>query len=76
MGRHIRPADDIKIGGGVKNLLKGNLLLFLFLALGLIFGNSLVAASAGSLLVLKLLNSPVLIKVVERHALEWGCFFY
>lgn len=59
----------------MKNLLKGNLLLFLFLALGLIFGNSLVAASAGSLLVLKLLNSPVLIKVVERHALEWGLLF-
>lgn len=63
------------MGGGVKILFKANLLLFLFLALGLIFGNSLVAASAGTLLVMKLLNSPMLLKVVERHALQWGLLF-
>ncbi|HEY8392948.1 MAG TPA: DUF441 domain-containing protein [Capillibacterium sp.] len=63
------------MGGGVKILFQTNLLLFFFLALGLIFGNSLVAASAGTLLVLKLLNSPVLLKIVENHALQWGLLF-
>ncbi|NLM37805.1 MAG: DUF441 domain-containing protein [Firmicutes bacterium] len=56
-------------------MLKANLVLFLFLCLGLFFGNSLVAAGAGTLLVLKLLNSPVLLAVLERHALQWGLLF-
>ncbi len=63
------------MGGGVKKMFKANLLLFLFLVVGLIFGNSLVAASAGTLLVMKLLNSPMLLKIVERHALQWGLLF-
>lgn len=56
-------------------MLKANLVLFLFLCIGLFFGNSLVAAGAGTLLVLKLLNSPVLLAVLERHALQWGLLF-
>ena len=56
-------------------MLQANLVLFSFLVLGLLFGNSLVAASAGSLLVIKLLNSPALLKIVERHALQWGLLF-
>ena len=63
------------MGGGVKKMLKANLVLFLFLFIGLFFGNSLVAASAGTLLVLKLLNSPMMLTVLERHSLQWGCFF-
>jgi uncharacterized membrane protein (DUF441 family) len=38
-------------------------------------GNSLVAASAGTLLVIKLLKTPFLLEVAERHALEWGLLF-
>ena len=63
------------MGGGVKKMLKANLVLFLFLFIGLFFGNSLIAASAGTLLVLKLLNSPVVLTVLERHALQWGLLF-
>ena len=56
-------------------MLKANLVLFSLLAIGLCFGNSLVAASAGSLLVIKLLSSPVLLNIVEKHALQWGLLF-
>jgi uncharacterized membrane protein (DUF441 family) len=63
------------MGGGVKKMLKANLVLFLFLFIGLFFGNSLVAASAGTLLVLKLLNSPMMLTVLERHSLQWGLLF-
>ncbi|HHT48403.1 MAG TPA: DUF441 domain-containing protein [Firmicutes bacterium] len=59
----------------MKKLFKANLLLLVFLVVGLVFGNSLVAASAGSLLVMKLLNSSMLMKIVERHALQWGLLF-
>lgn len=63
------------MGGGVKLMLKANLVLFFFFCTGLVFGNSLVAASAGTLLVLKLLNSPLLLAILERHALQWGLLF-
>jgi uncharacterized membrane protein (DUF441 family) len=43
--------------------------------MGLLFGNSLVAASAGSLLIIKLLNSPLLSNILEKHALQWGLLF-
>lgn len=56
-------------------MLKANLVLFLFFVIGLLFGNSLVAASAGSLLVIKLLNSPALANILEKHALQWGLLF-
>lgn len=63
------------MGGGVKKMLKGNLVLFILFLVGLFFGNSLVAASAGTLLVLQLLNIPVLLTIMERHALQWGLLF-
>ncbi len=56
-------------------MLKANLVLFSLLVIGLLFGNSLVAASAGTLLVIKLLDSPALLNIVEKHALQWGLLF-
>lgn len=56
-------------------MLKANLVLFALFVLGMFSGNSLVAASAGSLLVIKLLKTPFLLEVVERHSLEWGLLF-
>jgi uncharacterized membrane protein (DUF441 family) len=56
-------------------MLKANLVLFSLLVIGLLFGNSLVAASAGTLLVIKLLDSPALLNSVEKHALQWGLLF-
>jgi uncharacterized membrane protein (DUF441 family) len=56
-------------------MLKAHLVLFLFFVMGLLFGNSLVAASAGSLLIIKLLNSPLLSNILEKHALQWGLLF-
>jgi len=59
----------------VKIMLKANLVLVALFLLGMLAGNSLLAASAGSLLVIKLLKTPFLLEVAERHALEWGLLF-
>ncbi len=56
-------------------MLKTNLILFSLFTLGMIAGNSLVAASAGTLLVIKLMKIPFLLEVAERHSLEWGLLF-
>lgn len=53
----------------------GKLILTILLLLGMAFKNNLVAASAGTLLVLKLVNLPSALKTLERHSLEWGLLF-
>lgn len=52
-----------------------NLLLLVILALGLIFNNNLVAAGAGSLLVLKLIKLNTVLLLLERRALDVGLLF-
>jgi uncharacterized membrane protein (DUF441 family) len=53
----------------------GKLILTILFLLGMVFRNNLVAASAGTLLVIKLVNLPSALKVLERHSLEWGLLF-
>ncbi|NLZ44654.1 MAG: DUF441 domain-containing protein [Clostridia bacterium] len=53
----------------------GKLILTILFLLGMIFRNNLIAASAGTLLVIKLVNLPSALKVLERHSLEWGLLF-
>jgi uncharacterized membrane protein (DUF441 family) len=52
-----------------------NLLLIIILALGLAFNNSLVAASAGSLLVLKFIKMTSILLLLERRAVDLGLLF-
>lgn len=56
-------------------MFKANLILFAFFTIGMIAGNSLVAASAGTLLVIKIMKTSFLLEVAERHSLEWGLLF-
>ncbi|NLW55500.1 MAG: DUF441 domain-containing protein [Firmicutes bacterium] len=56
-------------------MLKANLVLFALFVLGMLAGNSLIAASAGALLIIKLLKMSFLLEVAERHSLEWGLLF-
>jgi uncharacterized membrane protein (DUF441 family) len=56
-------------------MFKANLILFALFTIGMIAGNSLVAASAGTLLVIKIMKTPFLLEVAERHSLEWGLLF-
>ena len=60
---------------GVKRMIRANLMLLSMFLIGMIFGNNLIAASAGTLLVIKLVKLPSLLGVVERHCLEWGLLF-
>jgi uncharacterized membrane protein (DUF441 family) len=60
---------------GVKPMFQDNLLLIIILALGLAFNNSLVAASAGSLLVLKFVRLNSILLLLERRAVDIGLLF-
>ena len=53
----------------------GKLILTVLFLLGMVFRNNLIAASAGTLLVIKLVNLPSALKILERHSLEWGLLF-
>ncbi len=55
--------------------MQDNMLLLVLLILGLIFNNNLVAASAGSLLVLKLVKMHYVLDLLERRALDIGLLF-
>ncbi|HBE80437.1 MAG TPA: DUF441 domain-containing protein [Firmicutes bacterium] len=56
-------------------MFQDNLLLIIILALGLVFNNSLVAASAGSLLVLKFIKMTSILLLLERRAVDLGLLF-
>jgi|SRR5690554_615387 len=53
----------------------GRIILTVLFLLGMVSGNNLVAAGAATLLVIKLINLPILLKIVEQHSLEWGLLF-
>jgi uncharacterized membrane protein (DUF441 family) len=52
-----------------------NLILLIIFFVGLIFNNNLVAASAGSLLVLKLIKLRSVLVLLEHRALDTGLIF-
>lgn len=56
-------------------MFQDNLLLLVILALGLTFNNNLVAAGAGSLLVLKLIKLNSILLILERRSIDLGLFF-
>jgi uncharacterized membrane protein (DUF441 family) len=56
-------------------LVQDNMLLLIILTLGLAFNNNLVAAGAGSLLVLKLIKMRYILGLLERRALDIGLLF-
>ncbi len=56
-------------------MFQDNLLLIIILALGLVFNNNLVAASAGSLLVLKFIKLRTILFLLERRAVDIGLLF-
>jgi uncharacterized membrane protein (DUF441 family) len=56
-------------------MFQDNLLLIVIFTLGLVFNNSLVAASAGSLLVLKLTRMSSILLILERRAVDIGLLF-
>jgi uncharacterized membrane protein (DUF441 family) len=56
-------------------MVQDNLLLLVIMTLGLVFNNNLVAAGAGSLLVLKLAKFHTLLQLLERRALDVGLLF-
>jgi uncharacterized membrane protein (DUF441 family) len=56
-------------------MVQDNLLLLVIFSLGLVFNNNLVAAGAGSLLVLKLVKLQSLLRLLERRALDVGLLF-
>ncbi|MGD8400592.1 MAG: DUF441 domain-containing protein [Bacillota bacterium] len=56
-------------------MIQDNLLLLVILVMGLIFNNNLVAAGAGSLLVLKLVKLQAVLLICERRALDLGLLF-
>jgi len=56
-------------------MFQDNLLLIIILALGLAFNNNLVAASAGSLLVLKFIKLHSILLLLERRAVDIGLLF-
>ncbi len=55
--------------------MQDNLLLLVVLILGLLFNNNLIAASAGSLLVLKLVKMRLILSLLERRAIDIGLLF-
>lgn len=56
-------------------MVQDNILLIVILTLGLAFNNNLVAAGAGSLLVLKLVKMRYILGLLERRALDIGLLF-
>lgn len=53
-------------------MIHDNLLLLVILALGVSFNNNLVAAGAGSLLVLKFIRLNTVLHLLERRAMDVG----
>jgi uncharacterized membrane protein (DUF441 family) len=60
---------------GVDWMFQDNFILIIILALGLVFNNNLVAASAGSLLVLKVIKMNSILLLLERRAVDVGLLF-
>ena len=56
-------------------MIQDNLLLLVIFILGLTFNNNLVAAGAGSLLVLKFIKIQSLLLLLERRAIDVGLLF-
>lgn len=56
-------------------MIHDNFLLLLILSMGLAFNNNLVAAGAGSLLVLKLIRLQTVLLLLERRAMDLGLLF-
>ncbi len=56
-------------------MFQDNLLLIIIFTLGLAFNNNLVAASAGSLLVLKIIKLHSIMLLLERRAVDLGLLF-
>jgi len=56
-------------------MLQDNLVLLVIFSLGLVFNNNLVAASAGSLLIVKLIKMNSILLILERRATEIGLLF-
>lgn len=56
-------------------MVQDNVILLIILSLGLAFNNNLVAAGAGSLLVLKLIKMRYILSLLERRALDIGLLF-
>lgn len=56
-------------------MVQDNLLLLLIFLIGLAFNNNLVAAGAGSLLVLKLIKLQSILLLLERRAVDVGLLF-
>ncbi len=56
-------------------MVQDNLLLLVIFALGMAFNNNLIAASAGSLLVLKLIKLRTVLLLFERRAVDVGLLF-
>ncbi len=56
-------------------MLQDNLVLLVIFMLGLIFNNNLVAASAGSLLIIKFIKMNSLLLLLERRATDLGLLF-
>jgi uncharacterized membrane protein (DUF441 family) len=56
-------------------MVQDNLLLLVIFSLGLVFNNNLVAAGAGSLLVLKLVKFQTVLQLLGRRALDIGLLF-
>lgn len=56
-------------------MVQDNILLVVIFCLGMCFNNNLVAAGAGSLLVLKLVGLNSLLQLLERRAMDLGLLF-
>ncbi len=56
-------------------MMDGNLPLLIILALGLLFQNDLIAASAGIVLVLRAIELETVLNLLERRALQTGLIF-
>lgn len=56
-------------------MMDGNLPLLIILALGLLFKNDLIAASAGIVLVLRAIELQTVLNLLERRALQTGLIF-
>lgn len=56
-------------------MVQDNLLLLVIFTLGLTFNNNLIAAGAGSLLVLKLVRMQSILLLLERRAVDVGLLF-
>ena len=56
-------------------MFQDNLLLLVILGLGLLFNNNLVAAGAGSLIVLKIIQLHSVLRILEHRAIDLGLLF-